>query len=201
MNDIGSRLNYESNRDATASIRGYDWQRWLSLETWLDLNEGETLWLEIGEDFAVEKPNEIIAAQAKNVNGGISLNTQTAKDFINTAYSTNADVKYYYISTQTITKEQDNRNELSGIELWNNAATDEKACTDLAKYLKSKSGLSAEIRDLFKTTDANEIRKVLSKIKWLVGQEKFDDVKERVIRKTTTLVVSLFGENSHTLGR
>jgi hypothetical protein len=53
----GPRLNApplgDPSREAVASLRGYAYQLYTSALAWIDLRNGEELYLEVAEDYAV----------------------------------------------------------------------------------------------------------------------------------------------------
>jgi hypothetical protein len=52
-NDLKARLPFDAQRAAVDTIRGFDWQRWLTVRAWLNLRADEAMWIEWGEDFTV----------------------------------------------------------------------------------------------------------------------------------------------------
>jgi hypothetical protein len=53
-------------RQAIASLRGYDYQIWRSVEAWMRLAAGQTLYLECAEDFDLVDDRGAEATQIKN---------------------------------------------------------------------------------------------------------------------------------------
>ena len=67
-NYLAQLLAADPRREAVASMRGYDWQRWLTVEHWLGLEGEDALWIEWGEDFAIENANGV-----RTIQGSASL--------------------------------------------------------------------------------------------------------------------------------
>jgi len=72
-------------RQAVAALRGYAFQLYGSVLAWLELKEGEDLFLEVAEDYAVVAQDALKAVQAKETraSGAVTLNTAGVKEAIN----------------------------------------------------------------------------------------------------------------------
>jgi len=72
-------------RQAVAALRGYAFQLYGSLLAWLELKDGEELFLEVAEDYAVVAREALKAVQAKETraSGTVTLNTSGVKEAIN----------------------------------------------------------------------------------------------------------------------
>src|SRR5438034_11199973 len=73
-------------RQAVAALlRGYAFQLYGSVLAWLELREGEDLFLEVAEDYAVVAHDALNAVQAKETraSGAVTLNTPGVIDAIN----------------------------------------------------------------------------------------------------------------------
>src|SRR5215469_6979390 len=72
-------------RQAVAALRGYAFQLYGSVLAWLELREGEDLFLEVAEDYAVVAQGALKAVQAKETraSGAVTLNTAGVKEAIN----------------------------------------------------------------------------------------------------------------------
>src|SRR4051812_44199102 len=69
-------------RQAVPSIRGYVYQMWRTIDRWLRLKPGETLFIECAEDFDLVSPEGSTATQIKDTESRISLATEDARDAI-----------------------------------------------------------------------------------------------------------------------
>jgi hypothetical protein len=72
-------------RQAVAALRGYAFQLYGSVLAWLELKDGEDLFLEVAEDYAVVAQDALKAVQAKETlaSGAVTLNTAGIKEAIN----------------------------------------------------------------------------------------------------------------------
>src|SRR5215468_5622014 len=72
-------------RQAVAALRGYAFQLYGSVLAWLELKEGEDLFLEVAEDYAVVAQDALKAVQAKETraSGAVTLNTAGVREAIN----------------------------------------------------------------------------------------------------------------------
>ena len=72
-------------RQAVAALRGYAFQLYGSVLVWLELKEGEDLFLEVAEDYAVVAQGALKAVQAKETraSGAVTLNTAGVREAIN----------------------------------------------------------------------------------------------------------------------
>jgi hypothetical protein len=72
-------------RQAVAALRGYAFQLYGSVLAWLELKEGEDLFLEVAEDYAVVAQGALRAVQAKETraSGAVTLNTAGVREAIN----------------------------------------------------------------------------------------------------------------------
>src|SRR6266540_4579555 len=81
-NELSKPLPGDPARQAVSSIRGYAYQIWRTVERWIRLKEGETLFIECAEDFDVATPEHTTAVQVKNTEAKISLASKDAHDAI-----------------------------------------------------------------------------------------------------------------------
>ena|SRR5271170_2013808 len=65
------------SRRSGAALRGYAFQLYGSVLAWLALKEGEDLFIEVAEDYAVVAKDALKAVQAKETraSGAVTLNT------------------------------------------------------------------------------------------------------------------------------
>ena len=60
-------------RDATDSIRGYVYQVYQSVLTWIELKDNELLVLEGAEDFDIHCESNVVATQVKDLSNNITF--------------------------------------------------------------------------------------------------------------------------------
>ncbi len=56
----------DPSREAIASLRGYTYQLYASALAWLRLADGETLYLEVAEDYAIAAANALQGVQVRD---------------------------------------------------------------------------------------------------------------------------------------
>ena len=76
-------LKTNPKRQAHALLKGYLYQIWHSVDAWLDLAEGEVLYLEGAEDFDRISGDSATATQVKHTQHNITLRSQEVNDAIN----------------------------------------------------------------------------------------------------------------------
>lgn len=115
-------------RQAVAALRGYALQLYGSVLAWLELKEGEDLFLEVAEDYAVVAQDALKAVQAKETraSGSVTLNTTGVKEAINSLVDLSernpartVSLRYFTTSPIGLEKESADRIEgMSGLEYW-----------------------------------------------------------------------------------
>ena len=75
--------NSNPTRQANDPLRGYRYQILHSVKAWLDLAEGEILYLEGVEDFDIVSDDATTLVQVKDTQRKITLRSQEVNDAIN----------------------------------------------------------------------------------------------------------------------
>ena len=121
----------ELGRQAIDALRGYTYQLYQSLLTWLRLKDDELLLLEVAEDYAVLAEGSINATQVKATSGTVTLRTTSAVEAIKsfwTLQGNNQDkaVHVTYLTTSGIGREKQMAfpEGKPGLEYWRTAARD-----------------------------------------------------------------------------
>ena len=83
MNVFGSGPRFDEPRgdavrQAVAALRGYGYQLYVSALAWLGLAEGELLYLEVAEDYAIASRGALAGTQVKNTAAGGKITLQSA---------------------------------------------------------------------------------------------------------------------------
>ena len=102
-------LNANPKRQATDSLRGYRYQILHSVEAWLDLDEGECLYLEGVEDFDIVSDDAATLVQVKDTQHNITLRSKDVVDAINHYWESQTKhpdltVKFRFITRSKIRK-------------------------------------------------------------------------------------------------
>jgi len=76
---------HDLKREATSSIRGYVYQAYQSILTWMRLKESEVLFLEGAEDFDLHEGNVVETTQVKDTakSGAVTLRSPDVLKSIN----------------------------------------------------------------------------------------------------------------------
>src|SRR3984893_11696372 len=119
-------------RQAVAALRGYAFQLYGSVLAWLELKDGEDLFLEVAEDYAVVAQDALKAVQAKETlaSGAVTLNTAGIKEAINSFVDLSnrnpartVSLRYFTTSPIGLEKEVADRIEgMAGLKYWGSVA-------------------------------------------------------------------------------
>src|SRR6266550_1077260 len=117
---------------AVAALRGYAFQLYGSVLAWLELKEGEDLFLEVAEDYAVVAQDALKAVQSKETraSGTVTLNTAGIREAIDSLVDLShlnptriVSLRYFTTSLIGLEREAADRIEgISGLEYWQSAA-------------------------------------------------------------------------------
>lgn len=140
-------MNGESQRDpldvsnprrqATDTIRGYEYQIWQSVFRWVTLKPNEILFLEKAEDFDVTSDGEAETTQVKDTmrSGNVTLNSPSVLDAISNFWRHQKQNPNYFIRFRLLTTsarglEQSNPfSGVKGLDYWDRCKGD---ASDLA---------------------------------------------------------------------
>ncbi len=167
-------LKANAKRQAHASLKGYLYQIWHSVNAWLDLADDEILYLEGAEDFDVLSDSGDTATQVKHTRRRITLRSQEVIDAINHYWelrTNNPDrrVKFRFLTRSKIGMERGNPfgKDKLGLELWQRCSDDEAAITKISEFLQAEGKISQEVRDFLKQAENQEIyEKLIEPITW-----------------------------------
>ena len=184
-------LKADTKRQAHASIKGYRYQIWCSVEAWLELAEDETLYLEGAEDFEIVSDDAATVVQVKDTQHNITLNSQEVIKAINHYWelrTKNPDrrMKFRFLTRSKIGKEQGNlfgKNQ-QGLRLWNRCSGDEETITKISKFLYTTQNISGEVKDFLKRADPPEIyEKLITPITWETDSKEASSVERSISDK------------------
>ncbi|OHB60302.1 MAG: hypothetical protein A2Y12_04315 [Planctomycetes bacterium GWF2_42_9] len=176
-------------RQAVNALRGYIYQVYETLNTWLTLKQDEVLAIEVAEDFAVIAKDALNAVQVKDTaqSGSVTLRTPSAKDTICSLWRwqqahPNKQVRITYLTTANIGKEKglvfpDN---YTGLTYWRVAAREGSNVEPIRSALLNLN-LPADINDFIKTAEPDELRdRILRKITWTCNREKLVSLDQTI---------------------
>ena len=179
----------EKRRQAVDSFRGYIYQVYQTLVAWLDLKAGETLLLEVAEDYAVLAKDALNAVQVKDTAGSgfLTLRSPAVRDVIQSLWNfrdanpTRA-VHISHITTAGIGKEKllEFPAGTPGLVYWRIAARDGADVEPLRSALLSLD-LPKEVSDFVKEASPDRLRdQLLRRISWHCRAEDLSVLKQTV---------------------
>jgi hypothetical protein len=175
-------------RQAVDSLRGYVYQIYQSLASWIGIKEDEVLLLEVAEDFAVLAEGALTATQVKDTGASVTLRTKSVSGTIKALWDfqdANPDKTVYlnYLTTSNIGKERgltfpDNH---SGLTYWRVAAREGADVEPIRQALLSLR-LPSKINSFIKDATAEQLReKVLRRIQWICGMEDIEVLNKTIL--------------------
>ncbi len=203
-NDV--RLNPLANdpgREAVASMRGYSYQILRSIETWLDLSDGEELYLEGAEDLDRAGQLEVITEQVKDTKGSgtLTLRNGNAIAAISNFWqhckrNPGSTIKFRYLTTSEVGTERGMDLSLSrpGVEAWEQIRRTPKAESCLVdaeiirNFLLSHDETAQSLKDfLTSATPEQFVDCVIMPFEWVTGQPNADALQQRIENKLIEL--------------
>ena len=193
-------LKANTKRQAYASLRGYRYQIWCSVEAWLDLTEDETLYLEGAEDFEIVSDDTVTVVQVKDTRHNITLNSQEVIKAINNYWElwtselqTNNSIrriKFRFLTRSKIGKEQGNPfgKDQPGLRLWMRCSGDEETVKKISEFLQNQEKISDEVKNFLKQAESQQIyEQLIEPITWETNSEDASSI-ERSINDKVLLV-------------
>jgi hypothetical protein len=186
-------------RQAVDSLRGYVYQIYQSLASWIGIKEDEVLLLEVAEDFAVLAEGALTATQVKDTGASVTLRTKSVSDTIKAFWDfqeANPDKNVYlnYLTTSKIGKEKKLRfpDGHTGLTYWRVAAREGADVEPVREALLTLS-LPSKINSFITDATPEQLReKVLRRIQWICGTEDIE-----LLNKTILDLLIYRGENLH----
>ncbi|WP_426232344.1 hypothetical protein [Pararhizobium sp. DWP3-4] len=200
------RLNPLANdpgREAVAPMRGYSYQILRSIETWLDLADGEELYLEGAEDLDRARHSEVTTEQVKDTKGSgtLTLRNGNAIAAISNFWqhckrNPGSTIKFRYLTTSEVGMERGTDLSLSrpGVEAWEQIRRAPNAESSLAdaeiikNFLVSHDGTTESLKDfLTSATTEQFVDRVILPFEWVTGQPNADALQQRIENKLIEL--------------
>lgn len=174
----------DTARQAVAALRGYGYQLYASGLAWLGLSDGELLYLEVAEDYAIASREAMAGTQVKATSGSITLQSADVRTAIDAyvdlvARNPGRIVSLHYLTTATIGLERRKDQRIAGesaLRYWRQAAAgaDVAPLRAVLKDLDLKPATKTYIASL---SDAALRREFLARIHWSCGAPGLDDVR------------------------
>lgn len=175
-------------RQAVDSLRGYVYQIYQSLASWIGIKEDEVLLLEVAEDFAVHAKGALTATQVKDTGGSVTLRTKSVSATIKALWDfqeANPDKTVYlnYLTTANIGKEKKLRfpDGHTGLTYWRVAAREGADVEPLRQALLTLR-VPSKIKTFIKGAAPGQLReKLLRRIKWICGREDIEVLEKTIL--------------------
>jgi hypothetical protein len=185
-------------RQAVAALRGYAFQLYGSVLAWLELKQGEELFLEVAEDYAVVAQHALKAVQAKEtrVSGAVTLNTAGVREAINSFVDLSlrnpartVSLRYFTTSHIGLEKEAADRIKgMSGLEYWDQVGHGADVTPLRERLLRLE--LKQQTRAYIEGLDDEELRaRLIRRISWDCGQGGLEDLQAEIEAKLLRLAL------------
>ncbi|MFM0298696.1 hypothetical protein PQQ99_01020 [Paraburkholderia sediminicola] len=188
-------LAADTQRQAIDSLRGYDYQIWRSVEAWMQLDNGQLLYLEGAEDFdVVDESGDASTFQIKNSGKPITLGSPDVRKAIENFWShveRNAGrlIRMRFVTRGDVGSEKgDPFQGEKGIDVWRRAAKgNDEAAVRVASHLKST--LNAQnLVDFLRSADAVDLRsRLFQRVDWATNEPSTEAIQLAVERAAIDL--------------
>jgi len=176
----------DPGREAIASLRGYTYQLYASALAWVRLGDGETLYLEVAEDYAVAAADALQGVQVRDTPSStvtIRSVAPTIDAFVDLVERNTARiVSLRYLTTSAIGLERANADRIDdgpALDYWRRAAKGEPVPPLRAVLLGLR--LAQKTIDFINACSDEELRETLiRRIHWDAGQPPLGDLAEEL---------------------
>lgn len=201
-------LESPKNQQAHHTLRGYGFQCWLSVESWLNLKDDDILFVGCAEDYAVfnKQENEAVVSQAKNTAAKLTLRSDDILDSINHYWDFRCQdqslkIRYCFVTTSDVTIEKGNPfADIAGITHWMDVAKsgDVNKLETLIKFLRTDDSVKAKLtpslsKFIQSSSPSDILDRLIRPIVWDTQQQEIAGVKEAVIVRLSSLLEKQFG--------
>lgn len=193
--EIAKRLNADPRREAMDSQRGYDWQRWLTIQKWLELEGEDDLWIEFGEDVTTVSMDGIETVQAKDRDGTVSLGLAHIREMIELGFQRDPSVRTVLWTTSRLTLEQKKPfGEVPGITYWASVQEGSSDLAPLRQFLESS--LDRSVAEDIKKLGDEELLKRIKNIQFITDEVGIEALRRRILGKLEKRLTALGVKNA-----
>ncbi len=187
-----SPLNINPRRQADDIISAYVYQIWQTAYYWINLEEGERLYIENAEDFDVVRQKQIDTVQVKNTTASVTLNSKPILDAIchfwkHKKRNPDAEINYVYLTSSKRGREKSVEFDgIKGLDYWDNlkASSDHTGVTQIKEHLINHNYIPDDFSSYLKNIpDAEFYQEFVNKIDWLTGQQEAKNLKRKIKEK------------------
>ena len=193
-----TKLVTDPARQAHDALRGYIYQVVRSVLAWIDLSDGEELYLEGAEDLDRIGPDGARVDQIKNTAGRITLRSPSVVDAINNYWrhakrNPHARIRFRYLTTSAIGMERKRLTDeaMPALEQWNRARLEDTPqsrdfARTLAGDLAARSSTDSDLRAyLAGASAASVLEDLVGRIEWHAGEKDsaaaIAEIKDRLV--------------------
>lgn len=180
----------DPTRQAVATLRAYSYQIWRTIERWVSLKPGETLFIECAEDFDIAEADGATTVQVKDTETRISLASKDAREAILNFWKLQqrapGNIRFQFLTRASFATEQGELlGRRPGIELWRKAAHgDVSSCELLRTFLVEKFSEHVEFKAYLQSQTPEElIRKLFRPFEWTTDEPDAEIVQEVIRRR------------------
>lgn len=185
---IPRELAADPARQAVATILGYIYQIWWSIDAWLQLHSpDDVIFLEGAEDLDKIVAGVATAEQVKHEAAPLSLNNKRAHKALENFWELSAReavrrVNFHYVTTASAATEQDAQfGGMRGLEAWRVAQTSTEAADVIRLYLTSKLEATSPLRKFLESATPEQVQdSLIRRFHWFLEQPGLDEVKQSV---------------------
>jgi phage replication-related protein YjqB (UPF0714/DUF867 family) len=162
---IPGELSSDPARQAVATILGYVYQVWWSIDAWLQLRSpDDVIFLEGAEDLDKIVAGAVTTEQVKHEAAPLSLNNKRAHQALENFWAlsereTVRRVHFHYVTTASAATEQDARfGGMRGLEAWRVAQTSTETADVIRLYLASKLDAPSLLRKFLEMATPEQVQ-------------------------------------------
>lgn len=185
---IPRELAADPARQAVATILGYVYQVWWSIDAWLQLcSPDDVIFLEGAEDLDKIVAGAATTEQVKHEAAPLSMNNKRVHQALENFWAlsereTVRRVDFHYITTASAATEQDARfGGMRGLNAWRVAQTSTETADVIRLYLASKLDTTSLLRKFLEAATPEQVQdRLIRRFHWFLEQPGLDEVKQSV---------------------
>ena len=185
MTDEMQPLAADAKRQATDIFQGYVYQAWESLHAWINLEDGEILYLEGAEDIDLLSTSSSTTTQVKHLSKNITLRSaeviKAIIDYWTLKKNDQRHVIFRFFTTAARGQEQGNPfSGQRGLDYWEHCKNSNQV-KPLRKFLKQIDGFPTDLVEYLKTaTDQEILDNLVLPISWLTERDSLSALRKSI---------------------
>lgn|GEM_PF-2262593 len=170
--ELQAMLPIDVKREAIYSMRGYDWQRWLTVLNWIGLEGGEALWIEWGEDLTKAiQSGDLQTIQAKSSLAPLTLGSKETLQLVERAIGRSPGVQTLIWTRAQPGREQQSPFEDGAINEWRRHQDRLVDGSALRSFLLSSEAASAGFKEVVLRADTEtKFLELTKRVQWMLGE-------------------------------